>query len=60
MATEFKIQGVVREKESGQPLGGVSVRAYDRDLHFDDLLGEAGTAVRAAPQERCRAPRSLT
>ena len=40
MATEFKIHGVVREKESGQPLPRVQVRAYDRDLHFDDLLGE--------------------
>jgi hypothetical protein len=39
----FKISGVVREKESGVPLPGFFVKAYDKDLLFDDLLGSSQT-----------------
>ncbi len=40
---EFKITGRVREKESGKGVRGLNVRAYDKDLLFDDLLGTAVT-----------------
>lgn len=39
----FKITGTVKEKESGIPLTGLFVKAYDKDLLFDDLLGSAIT-----------------
>ncbi len=37
----FRIKGLVKEKESGIPLSGIFVKAYDKDLIFDDLLGAA-------------------
>ena len=37
----FKIKGIVREKESGFPLPGLFIKAYDKDLLFSDLLGSA-------------------
>jgi hypothetical protein len=37
----FKIRGVVRERETGHPLPGLVVKAYDKDLRFDDVLGSA-------------------
>jgi hypothetical protein len=37
----FKIRGSVRVAESGQPLSGFWVKAYDKDLLYDDLLGTA-------------------
>ena len=37
------IVGKVVEQESGKPLAGLRVRAYDKDLVFDDDLGEAIT-----------------
>lgn len=40
---EFKITGVVREKESKTPVPGLLVRAFDKDLFYDDLLGNAIT-----------------
>lgn len=40
---DFKITGRVIEKESGLGVPGLMVRAYDRDLLFDDLLGTART-----------------
>lgn len=40
---EFKITGNVREKESGLGVRGLMIRAYDKDLLFDDLLGTAIT-----------------
>lgn len=44
----FKIKGVVKEKESGIALPGLFVKAYDKDLFFDDLLGSAISDERGA------------
>lgn len=41
---EFKIIGIVREKESKRPVPGLLVRAFDKDLFYTDLLGNAITA----------------
>lgn len=41
---EFSITGIVREKESKQPIPGLLVRAFDKDLFYADLLGNAITA----------------
>ncbi|MCZ8121746.1 MAG: C25 family cysteine peptidase [Microcystis sp. LE18-22.4A] len=40
---QFKITGRIREKESGLGVRGLMVRAYDKDLLYDDLLGTALT-----------------
>ena len=40
---ELKITGRIREKESGLGVSGLHVRAYDKDMLFDDLLGSAVT-----------------
>lgn len=37
------MHGLVREAESGKPLSGLVVRGWDKDLVFDDALGEATT-----------------
>jgi hypothetical protein len=39
----FRARGTVHEDESNRPLEGLLVRAYDEDLVFDDLLGDART-----------------
>ncbi len=39
----FRVGGVIREKESGRPLQGLVVSAFDKDLVSDDYLGEAET-----------------
>jgi len=39
----FRVRGVVRERETGRPLPELVVRAYDKDLIFDDVLGFAST-----------------
>ncbi len=39
----FRVTGVIREQESGRPLRGLLVRAFDKDLIRDDYLGEAET-----------------
>jgi hypothetical protein len=39
----FVLSGVVRERESGRPLAGLVVRAFDKDLMSDDYLGSATT-----------------
>ncbi len=39
----FRVEGVIREKESGRPLPGLVVSAFDKDLVSDDYLGEAET-----------------
>ena len=43
---EFKVTGRIQEKESGLGVAGLLVRAYDKDLLFDDLLGTAVTDER--------------
>jgi len=40
---EFRITGLVKEKESGLPVRDLRIRAYDKDLIYDDLLGTAST-----------------
>jgi hypothetical protein len=42
----FSIGGTVREAETGLGLVGLFVKAYDKDLLFDDLLGTALTGPR--------------
>ncbi|HLT90396.1 MAG TPA: hypothetical protein VKZ85_05555 [Woeseiaceae bacterium] len=39
----MRVIGTIVEDESGKPLSGLRVRAYDKDLVFDDDLGEATT-----------------
>ena len=39
----FKITGCVYEKESGLAVEGLIIRAYDKDMFYDDLLGNACT-----------------
>ncbi|HFD88184.1 MAG TPA: hypothetical protein ENJ35_10995 [Gammaproteobacteria bacterium] len=39
----FRILGVIKEAESGIGLTGLFVKAYDKDLLFDDLLGSTYT-----------------
>ena len=43
MDLKFKISGVVTESESSLPLPQLLVRAYDKDLIYDDLLANALT-----------------
>ena len=43
LTTNFKITGVVSERQSGRPVKGVLVVAYDKDPLFDDLLGTSET-----------------
>ena len=40
---EFRIFGVVEEAETGRPLPNLVVRAFDRDLIFDDKIGFTNT-----------------
>ncbi len=40
---EFRIFGVVEEAETGRPLTSLVVRAFDRDLIFDDKIGYTNT-----------------
>jgi hypothetical protein len=42
-AKAFRIFGVVEEAETGRPLTQYVVRAFDRDLIFDDKLGYTST-----------------
>jgi hypothetical protein len=39
----MRVHGTVVEEESGRPLAGLRVRAYDKDLIFDDKLGDTLT-----------------
>ena len=39
----MRVVGTVVEEESGRPLQGLIVRAYDKDLLFDDKLGSVPT-----------------
>lgn len=40
----FRVHGQVVEDESGRPLASMLVRAFDKDVAFDDFLGEARTS----------------
>jgi hypothetical protein len=39
----MRLYGTVVEEESGRPLEGLLVRAYDKDLVVDDHLGDTHT-----------------
>lgn len=39
----MRVHGTVVEEESGKPLAGLLVRAFDQDLIFDDKLGNSIT-----------------
>ena len=39
----MRVVGTVFEEESGRPLEGLVVRAYDKDILFDDKLGSVNT-----------------
>jgi hypothetical protein len=39
----MRVVGSVVEEESGRPLAGLVVRAYDKDILFDDKLGSVQT-----------------
>lgn len=43
MELEFRIRGKVIDRDNKRPLAGLMVRAYDKDLIFDDLLATAAT-----------------
>ena len=43
MKLEFRIAGILREQETGNPLPNLLVRAYDKDSVYDDLLGTTTT-----------------
>jgi len=40
---EFRIFGLIEELETGRPLADLVIRAFDRDLIFDDKLGYTNT-----------------
>ena len=41
---KFRIKGIITEMESLKPVPNLLVRAYDKDIIYDDLLGTAITA----------------
>ena len=43
MIWRYKVTGVIRESGSGKALSGLVVRGYDKDLLFDDHLGDTRT-----------------
>jgi Peptidase family C25 len=45
MSLQFRISGRVVDRASGAGVSGLMVRAYDKDLLFDDLLGNATTGA---------------
>jgi hypothetical protein len=44
----MRIVGTIVEEESGKPLAGLQVRAFDKDFLFDDKLGAAVTDANGA------------
>lgn len=40
---EYRIRGVVTEEETGRGIPNLIVRAFDKDIAFDDKLGSATT-----------------
>jgi hypothetical protein len=45
MPFRYRVFGVVREAESRRPLPGLRVRAFDKDVAWDDELGGATTGA---------------
>ena len=39
----MRVIGTIVEEESGKPIAGLQVRAFDKDFLFDDKLGTAVT-----------------
>lgn len=39
----FRVRGVVRERNTGRPLAGYRVAAFDQDVIADDFLGDCLT-----------------
>ena len=39
----MRVLGTIVEEESGKPLSGLIVRAFDKDILFDDKLGKTVT-----------------
>ena len=39
----FRVEGVIREQETGRPIPGLMVCAFDKDVVSDDYLGESET-----------------
>jgi len=39
----MSVAGIVVDDASGAPLAGLRVRAFDKDMIFDDVLGDAAT-----------------
>ncbi|MEE8474421.1 MAG: hypothetical protein V3T01_03660 [Myxococcota bacterium] len=39
----FRVAGTIEEEETGRPLANLIVRAFDRDLIFDDNVGYTTT-----------------
>ena len=50
----FRVTGTVAEKETGRPLAKLVVRAFDRDLVFDDKVGFAVTDAQGRFEIRYR------
>lgn len=44
----MRLIGTIVEEESGKPLAGLQIRAFDKDLVFDDKLGTAVTDAAGA------------
>jgi hypothetical protein len=44
----MRVIGTVVEEESGKPLAGLKVRAFDKDLLIDDKLGVATTDAKGS------------
>jgi hypothetical protein len=44
----MRVYGTVVEEGTNRPLAGLRVRAYDKDLVFDDKLGDAVTDAKGS------------
>ena len=43
MIWRYRVEGTIREAESGAPVEGLLVRGFDQDVILDDFLGETRT-----------------